>query len=59
MRPVVVLCLLAGDCSFTHDTGSPFASRKQELKGVVLDNPFAYLSKDLAYCGAKNPKGKN
>lgn len=60
VRPVV-LCLLAGDCSFTHDTGSPFARRRQELEGVGLDNPFPYLSKAsaLAYCEAKNPKGKS
>lgn len=48
MRPVMVLCPLAEDCSFPRDTGSPVASRRQELEGTILDNPFPYLSKQSA-----------
>ena len=60
VRPVMVLCPLAEDNSVSRDTGTPVASRRQELEGTVLDNPFPYLSKPsaLAYCEAKKPKGK-
>lgn len=60
VRPVMMLCPLAEDCSFARNTGSPVASRTQELEGTVLDNPLRHLSKPsaLAYCGAKKPKRK-